>query len=108
MKTIRECTKNEFCYYCCIQSKCMNLTNCDNFADSREKTARVYVLIVSLILFLTVGFLLFYVVVVQSSHNKFLKVIENKEIEKSMHRSNFYNSENENERDRASRAERKK
>ena len=86
--SFERCTTNKYCYFCCIESKCMNWTNCGTYADSREKKAKNYIVVISLIIFLTISFLVFYGVIIQTSHNKFLKIIESKEIEKSIQKSN--------------------
>jgi hypothetical protein len=91
-RTIEQCAINQFCFFCCIESKCMIWDNCERWAGNREKTARTYLLIISLVLFMTIAICIFYRVIVQTSHNRFLQIIDSKEIEKSLARSNYYNA----------------
>jgi hypothetical protein len=91
-RTIEQCTINQFCFFCCIKSKCMNGENCELWAGNREEKARTYVLIISLILFVTIAICIFYRVIIQTSHNRFLQIIDSKETEKSLARSNYYNA----------------
>jgi hypothetical protein len=91
-RTIEQCAINQFCFFCCIESKCMNKDNCELSAGNSEQMAQTYVLIISLILFVTIAICVFYRVIVQTSHNRFLQIIDSKETEKSLARSNYYNA----------------